>query len=156
MVEGAAAWHTRLQSRIRRWRAIRDSSPSSGAAALRKLLVGGGPAGLSAALTLGRARRCVLLCDAGQGRNATVKEAHGFLTRDGSLPGAAPVARQQLEISHRHEPTWPTKGGIHKEATSSRCCGGRTDRWAGTARLGSDAARVWHGGVGDARHGRPG
>lgn len=49
-------------------------------------IVGGGPAGLSAALVLGRCRRRVLLCDAGEPRNARSRELHGFVTRDGIPP----------------------------------------------------------------------
>jgi thioredoxin reductase len=51
------------------------------------LVVGGGPAGLSAALVLGRCRRRVLLCDAGEPRNRGSRAMHGFLTRDGLPPG---------------------------------------------------------------------
>lgn len=62
------------------------------------LIVGGGPAGLSAALTLGRARRRVLLCDAGPPRNAEAVHVHGFVTRDGVTPSEfRGIARQQLE-----------------------------------------------------------
>lgn len=50
------------------------------------VIVGGGPAGLSAALVLGRCRRRVLLCDAGQPRNARAGALHGYLTRDGTPP----------------------------------------------------------------------
>ena len=49
-------------------------------------IIGGGPAGLNAALTLGRARRTVLLFDDNQPRNAVTQETHGFLTRDGVKP----------------------------------------------------------------------
>lgn len=51
------------------------------------VIVGAGPAGLSAALILGRARRRVLLCDQGTPRNWASKHMHGFVTRDGIEPG---------------------------------------------------------------------
>jgi thioredoxin reductase len=50
------------------------------------VIVGAGPAGLSAALVLGRARRRVLVCDAGQPRNAASHGLHCYLTRDGIEP----------------------------------------------------------------------
>jgi thioredoxin reductase len=50
------------------------------------VIVGGGPAGLSAALILGRCRRRVLLCDAGNPRNRVSHGVNGFLTRDGTKP----------------------------------------------------------------------
>ncbi|WP_144787346.1 NAD(P)/FAD-dependent oxidoreductase [Lysinibacillus fusiformis] len=50
------------------------------------MIIGGGPAGLSAALTLGRARRKVVLFDNGTNRNRVTQESHGFLTRDGIKP----------------------------------------------------------------------
>jgi thioredoxin reductase len=50
------------------------------------LIVGGGPAGLSAALMLGRCRRRVLVCDLGQPRNRRSSALHGYLTRDGIAP----------------------------------------------------------------------
>lgn len=61
------------------------------------VIVGGGPAGLSAALILGRCRRSVLLCDDGQPRNAVATAIHGFLTRDGIPPAELRrIAREQL------------------------------------------------------------
>ena len=51
------------------------------------VVVGGGVAGLSAGLVLGRARRSVLVVDAGEPRNAPAAHTHGFLTRDGTPPG---------------------------------------------------------------------
>ena len=61
------------------------------------LIVGGGPAGLSAALVLGRCRRRVLVCDAGHPRNARSHGLHGFLTRDGIKPAEfLEIAREQL------------------------------------------------------------
>ena len=50
-------------------------------------IVGGGPAGLSAALVLGRARRRVVVIDAGTPRNAPAAHMQGFLSRDGTPPG---------------------------------------------------------------------
>ncbi|MDP1807294.1 MAG: NAD(P)/FAD-dependent oxidoreductase, partial [Acidimicrobiales bacterium] len=50
------------------------------------VVVGGGPAGLNGALVLARARRSVLVIDAGQPRNAPAAGVHGFLTRDGTPP----------------------------------------------------------------------
>jgi thioredoxin reductase len=50
------------------------------------VIAGGGPAGLSAALVLGRCRRAVLLCDGGPPRNASSRALHGYLTRDGIPP----------------------------------------------------------------------
>ena len=46
------------------------------------IIIGGGPAGLSAALVLARCRRRLLLCDAGEPRNARSSALHGFLSRD--------------------------------------------------------------------------
>lgn len=62
-------------------------------------IVGAGPAGLSAALMLGRCRRRVLVIDDGQPRNRAATATHGFLTRDGAPPselldlGRAELAR---------------------------------------------------------------
>jgi thioredoxin reductase len=50
------------------------------------IIVGGGPAGLSAALMLGRCRRRVLLCDVGDQRNLRSHALHAYLTRDGVAP----------------------------------------------------------------------
>ena len=52
------------------------------------LIVGGGPAGLSAALILGRCHRTVLLCDAGHQRNLRSHAIHGLLGREGRSPAA--------------------------------------------------------------------
>src|SRR5688572_30366020 len=62
------------------------------------VIVGGGPAGLAAALTLGRARKRVLLCDAGVRRNEAAVGVHNFVTRDGIPPAEfRRIGRQQLE-----------------------------------------------------------
>jgi thioredoxin reductase len=61
------------------------------------IIVGGGPGGLQAALTLGRARRRVLVCDAGPRRNAAATHVHNFVTRDGTPPDEfRRIAREQL------------------------------------------------------------
>jgi thioredoxin reductase len=61
------------------------------------IIVGGGPAGLSAALILGRCLRRVLICDGGQPRNASSEALHGYLTRDGIAPSEfLKIGREQL------------------------------------------------------------
>jgi thioredoxin reductase len=62
------------------------------------VIIGGGPAGLGAALALGRARRHVLLVDGGARRNAAAERVHNFVTRDGTPPDEfRRIARQQLD-----------------------------------------------------------
>jgi len=61
------------------------------------IIVGGGPAGLSAATILGRARRRVALFDDGRYRNEASRGIHGFLTRAGIHPAELRrIAREQL------------------------------------------------------------
>jgi thioredoxin reductase len=61
------------------------------------IIVGGGPAGLSAALVLGRARRRVMVYDSGKYRNAASHAMHGFLSRDGIPPSEfLAIARGEL------------------------------------------------------------
>jgi thioredoxin reductase len=49
-------------------------------------IIGGGPAGLSAALVLARARRSTVVFDAGTPRNASSPGVYGFPSRDGVMP----------------------------------------------------------------------
>ncbi|MFE1320418.1 FAD-dependent oxidoreductase [Kitasatospora phosalacinea] len=62
------------------------------------LIVGGGAAGLSGALTLARARRSVLVVDSGRPRNAPAEGIHGLLGREG-LPPAELVALGRAEVA---------------------------------------------------------
>jgi thioredoxin reductase len=63
------------------------------------VIVGGGAAGLSAALVLGRARRQVAVIDAGQPRNAPAAHMQGFLSRDG-MPPSELLAVGRAEVRH--------------------------------------------------------
>ncbi|MGZ8794285.1 MAG: NAD(P)/FAD-dependent oxidoreductase [Gaiellaceae bacterium] len=62
------------------------------------VVVGGGPAGLNAALVLARARRRVAVVDAGLPRNAPALHMHGFLSRDG-MPPADLLAAGRAEVA---------------------------------------------------------
>ena len=61
------------------------------------IIIGGGAAGLNAALVLGRCRRSVLVFDSNQRRNAVSHALHGFLSRDGMPPQELlRIGREQL------------------------------------------------------------
>ncbi|WUH71540.1 NAD(P)/FAD-dependent oxidoreductase [Streptomyces sp. NBC_00440] len=62
------------------------------------IVIGGGAAGLSGALTLARARRSVMVIDSGEPRNAPASGVHGFLSRDG-MPPRDLVVRGQEEVA---------------------------------------------------------
>jgi thioredoxin reductase len=80
------------------------------------IVVGAGPAGLSAALMLGRCRRTVLVCDTGQPRNASSRALHGYLTRDGIAP------RELLAIGRRELEQYDTVGFREVEVVDARWC----------------------------------
>lgn len=100
------------------------------------LIVGAGSAGLSAALTLGRCRRRVLVADGGAPRNAPSPAVHGFLSRDGIRPA------RLLQLGHEQLAPYPTVAvrelkitklrrlahGFRAEGTT-----GQGHAWAGTA-----------------------
>lgn len=70
------------------------------------VIVGGGPAGLSAGLALGRARRKAVILDRGERRNGRAEHMQNFVTRDGTPPDEfRAIARAQLatypSVSHR-------------------------------------------------------
>lgn len=79
------------------------------------IIVGGGPAGLSAALVLGRCRRRVLLCDSGRPRNAASAHLHGFLTRDNVNP------RELLRLGREELRRYETVEICDVEVTDARC-----------------------------------
>jgi thioredoxin reductase len=61
------------------------------------IVVGGGPAGLSAALVLGRSCRSVLVCDTGRPRNRVSQGIHAYLGHDGIRPGSLrSIARREV------------------------------------------------------------
>jgi thioredoxin reductase len=61
------------------------------------VMIGGGPAGMSAALVLGRARKRALIIDAQRPRHAVAEGVHGFLTREGISPSELRrIGRAQL------------------------------------------------------------
>ena len=74
--------------------------------------MGGGPAGLNAALILGRSRRNVILLDNNNPRNAVTQESHGFITRDGIKP------KEFREIAHKELGRYPSVIYAKREVTS--------------------------------------
>jgi thioredoxin reductase len=62
------------------------------------IIIGGGPAGLSAALILGRSRRRVVVIDSGRQRNIRSQQMNGFLSRDG-IPPAEFLAAARSDVA---------------------------------------------------------
>lgn len=92
------------------------------------VVVGGGIAGLSAALTLARARRSVLVVDAGHPRNSPAAHVHGYLTRDGIPP-------LELTAGGREEVTGYGGVIVNAAVTRAEAVDGGFRLWAGD--------RVW-------------
>ncbi|MFR0354228.1 NAD(P)/FAD-dependent oxidoreductase [Streptomyces sediminimaris] len=94
------------------------------------IVVGGGAAGLSAALVLGRARRRTLVVDAGEPRNAPAAHLQGYLSRDGMPPaeflavGREEIARYGVERV-RDRAVDATREGTHGDFAVT-LAGGRT------------------------------
>jgi len=93
------------------------------------IVIGGGAAGLSAAVVLGRARRRVLLCDAGAQRNSCAEKMHGFLSRDGESPG------ELLKICKEQLAQYPSVGfeASVVQAVEKSSSGFRVELTSGTA-----------------------
>jgi thioredoxin reductase len=85
------------------------------------IVVGAGPAGLSAALMLGRCRRNVLVCDAGEPRNVRSARIHNYMTRDGISP------REFLRLAREEVERYPTvKFRLTEITEAKRTAGGFT------------------------------
>jgi thioredoxin reductase len=80
------------------------------------VIVGGGPAGLSAAIVLGRCRRRVVLCDVGQPRNQASRAVHCLLGHEGMSPSDL-LARGRLELEQY--PTVTARGDPVTDITPS-------------------------------------
>jgi thioredoxin reductase len=94
------------------------------------LIAGAGPAGLSAALILGRARRRVLVCDTGTPRSWASKAMHGFLSRDGVPPS------EFLAIGRRELRRYPAVKFLPREVQIARAVpGGLVVSLAGARRV---------------------
>ncbi|MBE9914826.1 NAD(P)/FAD-dependent oxidoreductase [Paenibacillus donghaensis] len=77
-------------------------------------IVGGGPAGLNAALILGRTRRSVALFDDNRPRNGVTHASHGFITRDGVKPA------EFRRIAYEEVLGYPSVRHWQEEATDIR------------------------------------
>ena len=127
------------------------------------IIIGGGPAGLSAALMLGRSCRRVVVIDAGKPRNATAREIHGFLGRDATNPhdlvhdGRRELASYGVEImddvvSAAEKLPTPADGPC-PTAFIVTTQGGRTVKGRQRLRAGTDVAQLVR--AGDGPHQRP-
>src|ERR1043165_4005826 len=82
------------------------------------IIVGAGPAGLSASLVLARACRTVLVFDHGNPRNAATQHIHGFLSREGINP------REFTRIAREDLKKYDTVKIEHAEVKSTHCVSG--------------------------------
>lgn len=89
------------------------------------IIIGGGAAGLSAAMMLGRARRRVLVLDAGEPRNRFASHMHGVLGHDGLPPaellrrGREEVAQYGVEVSPDRATRVGISGGVVQVTTEA-------------------------------------
>ncbi|MET7377392.1 NAD(P)/FAD-dependent oxidoreductase [Streptomyces sp. NPDC005526] len=103
-----------------------DEKPTEPARRHDVVVVGGGAAGLSAALVLGRARRRTLVVDAGEPRNAPAAHMQGYLSRDGMPPaeflavGREEIARYGVELVRDRAVDVRREGDFTVELASGR------------------------------------
>jgi thioredoxin reductase len=81
------------------------------------VVLGGGAAGLSGAMTLARARRSVLVLDSGEPRNAPAQGVHGFLSRDGIAPAELLAAGAAEVIGYGGQIRAARAVSVHRDGT---------------------------------------
>lgn len=119
------------QNPAHRSSSLTDDAPDA-ERSVEVVVVGGGPAGLQATLTLARVHRDAVLVDAGEGRNAPAPHMHNVVTRDGTPPEEfRRIAREEL----RSYPTIEVRDGrvarISPVMTDPRAGEGPEDERAG-------------------------
>jgi cation diffusion facilitator CzcD-associated flavoprotein CzcO len=136
----------------------------AGSEVLDAVIIGGGPAGLSAALVLGRCVRRVAVCDSGQYRNARSTALHCFMSRDGIAPSSLLEetrraswrgTRQYPSVAIRSQPRFtamPTLKAIHLDATiayyflsTAQLCAEETKRGKAFSFQSIDSSRMERG-----------
>ena len=110
--------------RQRSWTGRRSGSNLGAMSEYDVAIIGGGAAGLSAALVLSRARRRVLVVDAGAPRNAPAPHMHGFLSRDGLAPErtARRSAGTRCTATAARSSTAPSPSSSATAPRASGCC----------------------------------